>query len=156
MREIKDGIELLSTLLSKLQGKAVAGDLERLARLLERLDDMSVAQFCTLVEKAVEGGAEQPTRTATSRQKARDDALIQQYLDELRQSEGSLGSFESVVSRINKDKKMRIVELKALADIYLGVEGTYAKKQEAIKAILDKRSDDASVQRRLKGIPDIF
>jgi hypothetical protein len=100
------------------------------------------------VEKALSGGLQKPPRS-----KASDGASVQSLLQELRDAEGSHDLFESLFANI---EKMRTADLYALAKEYTGVDGSYRKKADALKAIREKRAADASVERQLRGVPGIF
>ena len=148
VRELREGLDLLSKLLSSWQARTAAGDLDRLAHLFEQHADLSVTEFCSAVEKALSQGAQ-----GSPKQKSQDDELVQRWLQDLRQSESSPALFESLLPKI---EKMRNADLFALATAYSGIEGGYRKKGDAIKAIREKRAADASVQRQLKGVSGIF
>src|SRR5262249_51266132 len=120
VRELREGLNLLGKLLSSWQAKAPAADLDRLARLLEQHGDLSVAEFCAIVERALQSLAPQEPHEAPS---------IETWLSELRESENSPELFEPLFTKI---KKMRNPELFALANAYCGVEGSYKKKTDAI------------------------
>src|SRR5262252_4910723 len=139
VRELRLGIEHLNQLLSSWQAKAAAGDLDRLAVLLQKHDDLSVTEFCAAVERALQPptqGHQQPVS-------------IETWLEELRHSEKSKELFEPVMSRI---KKMPNRELFALANAYCGIDGKFKKKADAVEAIREKSVADGSVQRQMKGI----
>jgi hypothetical protein len=144
IRELREGLNLLGKLLSNWQARAPASDLDRLAGLLERHDDLSVAEFCAVVEKALE------SRTPPEQQEV---VSIETWLEDLRGAENSQELFEPLIAKI---KKMRNPELFALANAYCGIEGNFKKKTEAIEAIREKRGADGSARRQLKGITGIF
>jgi len=144
VRELRLGIEHLNKLLSSWQAKAAAGDLDRLAALLQKHDDLSVTEFCTAVESAFQ------TPSLRGHQQL---VPIETWLEELRQSENSKELFEPLISRI---KKMPNRELFALANAYCGIDAKFKKKADAVEAIREKSVADGSVQRQLKGISGIF
>src|SRR5262245_52829018 len=98
MREIRQGLGLLGDLVSSWQAKAAAGDLERLARLFERHDDMSVAQFCSAVEKAMEEDDQPGVKKNPSRQRSADQGLVQECLGDLRACEQEQEAFEQALT----------------------------------------------------------
>lgn len=150
VRDLREGLALLSQLLSSWQAKAAASDLERLAQLLGRHDELSAAEFCSAVEKALSQGSQ---NAESSPRRKTDDATVQRWLEDLRQAENSPDRFELLMPKI---EKMRNTDLFALANAYCGIQGNYRRKADAIKAIRETRTSDASARRQLKGISGIF
>jgi hypothetical protein len=148
VQELREGLQLLTKLLASWQAKAAANDLDRLAQLFERHDELSIAEFCAKVDRALSSPAQNPLV-----QGQLDNVLVERRLQELRESEHSKELFERVVGTL---EAMRLAELSALANAYGGVEQRYRRKADAIKAIRDKRGGDTSARRQLKGISGIF
>src|SRR5215813_8434533 len=147
VRELREGLTLLAKLLSSWQAKSASGDLERLASLFERHDELSVAEFCAVVEKS---SSERPQRPSPPR--PIDGSSIQSLLQEMRQAENSQ-EFEALVK---KSEKLNKSDLDALANAYSGVEEKYRKKVDAIKAIREKRAADVSSRKERISVDGIF
>src|SRR5262245_13663748 len=108
VREFREGLALFSKMLSGWQSKSAARDLDWLALLFKQHDGLSVAEFCSLVEKSLSGGTQRPARTTPV-----DGSSVQSLLQELRQAESSQELFEPFITRI---ERLRNAELFALAN----------------------------------------
>jgi hypothetical protein len=144
VQDLREGLDHLKNLLSSWQARGAAGELDRLARLLQQYDDLSVADFCTAAESALRPPAPHEQH---------EEVSVEAWLQELHQSENSQELFEPLISKI---KKMKSRELYTLANSYCGSDVKFKKKADALEAIREKRGADSSVQRQLKGVSGIF
>lgn len=127
-------LEFLKVAQSK---KVVVDNVEKLINLLEAHSYLSPLQFDELATQApVSSGASQRTRSS----KTRAD-VVSHYTEVLNASAEKFDhqSFDNVVERLSRDRRVRKQEIRAISESFLGYSpSSSAKKGEMIKMLSDR------------------
>lgn len=143
---------LRNTLKSWQVSKDTSKSLERLETLLSGFDDLTVIQFCNKAEKALTGTTPKQSRKPV---KLHQDA-IDQFSDELSSTGEDRVLFLSFFADLKADKRVRLGELRLIANSYIGNNKTYRNKSDAFEDIELTFEAKISTTRRLKNTSDIF
>jgi hypothetical protein len=153
VKELREGLNnLRNTLKSWQVSKSSSNDLERLETLLAGFDDLTVTQFCNKAEKALTGTTPKQSRKSV---KLHQDA-IDQFTDELNSIGEDRVLFLSFFADLKADKRIRLSELRLVANSYIGNNKTYRNKSDAFEDIELTFEAKISTTRRLKNTSDIF
>jgi hypothetical protein len=139
-RRLREVLIQLQAVLAAAQCKAGAKNTDTLAVLLEHCHHGTIADF---VDDAKSWRPQPKSRTSKSTGNESQD-LVDRYLKDLRDSENESSRFDEVVSKLAKDKRIRVPEMRMIASLYLGFE--LAKKKgraPSLQAIVDRQALDA-------------
>lgn len=152
-------IEQLRLALRKLQGSDPSWSSVEAQDALHRLDDalephseLTVLEFCDrlALTKPKKAKASKPTNTSQP-----SSLIVDQYLSDLRATLDDPDAFKAVVSKLKKDKSVRIIEAKAIASELTEIK-SFKNKTEAFNAILQRQLSHLRTQHRRSHIKDIF
>lgn len=132
--------------------KSTSNDLERLETLLSGFDKLTVTQFCNQAEKALTGNISRQPKRGT---KLNQDA-IEYHTQKLDNVSEDRVLFMSFFADLKADKRMRLNELRKIANSYIGNEKSYRKKSDAFEDIELTFEAKISTTRRLRNTSDIF
>ncbi len=154
----------------------MAEDVQRLSRLLEAYDDVSVEAFC---EHAAAVLAEMPptaavcppgknTGTVGNRVQSEQakkrvssaggsaEAHIERYAERLERQLSNPVAFQAVLSELETDKAVRMQQLNAIANHITGGRTRYSSRARALKAIREMQRQHQLSQTRRAQVRDIF
>lgn len=139
---------------------ADGASLQAFCLLLADYQDLTVDEFCRKARdglqkktKPSKAASPKPANAATH---AVNEPAIGRYLGELEQTKADSRQFETVVTRMKKDKDVRIAEAREIARRFMGSSHPYKTKPEAAKAILQRQITDIRAAGKAKHISDIF
>jgi len=132
--QLKSSLDSLQHILVDVNAKGAAKEFAKLTELLGEHEGETVTDFVSKVRKALNGkAAPKPARTSLPRVD-----LIKKYADKLSDPELSQEDFEQLMTALGADRKIRNIELFAIANQYLGAEINHKSKAQAIKSIRQK------------------
>lgn len=131
--------------------KSGLSDLQRLNACLAQFDELTVAQFCKNCDLLI-GSRE---GSAAGRATVNSDAVAA-YLEKLSGCEGDRAQFQAVLAKLQADKQLRIGEISAIAQGYVGGTSKYKKKADAFKDISLRFDAHIAGAQRLAAAADIF
>jgi len=148
-------LQATGEMLSRWGASASASkDLQRLIDLMSRDDELSVAQFCAKVEKALEAeGGRQPSG---SRAKGPDKELADDYIEKIRSPQITRSDFIEIIGQLKKDKKCRLQELDYIANALTRAGRKYRSKKDAIEDIERYGHRRLDVGRRMEDTSSVF
>jgi len=133
--------------------KATA-DIQRLIDLMSNHEDLSVAQFCAKVEKALNAqGAE---HSPTSNSKEIYQQVADDYIEKMRSPQLSRGEMTNIIDEIKKDKKCRLQELDYIANALTNAGRKYRSKKNALEDIQRYGHRRLDVDRRMQDTSGVF
>lgn len=145
---IQQAHRALTKLRQLLQSAAAKGpekDVAVLIDLLEGVNCSSVSEFVLAAKSWIAKRESKPTKGGAI---ARAD-VVAAYLHDLRISESDNQVFDLVLSRLSKDKRVRVEEMKQIASQYLGFDLAKKKnKKDALQAIADRQALNARQNAR--------
>lgn len=125
-------------------------DLCELIALLKDNKDLEIVEFCKMAKNGLS------TKSKRASNQKLNEVAVARYLSELKQTKTRNAEFEAVVSRMKKDRSIRIAEAKAIAKKFVSDKRTYKTKAEIFRAILQRQIDDKRAQSKVERINDIF
>ncbi|MGH6815088.1 MAG: hypothetical protein ACREC6_05235 [Hyphomicrobiaceae bacterium] len=141
LRTIQSVLQEFQALLRLSTALKTASDIGRIVMLLEGCGHETIAAFVADARADVQQQAMRARKTPTPQ--LRID-VVQAYADELTAHSQDYDAFNLVVARLKEDKKkVRAVEMKAIADRYSGYDTRRKKRGEALKAIQERQRLDA-------------
>jgi hypothetical protein len=148
--------KLLGTLASVFLlagGKSAASDVEKLCAFLGDWGDAPIAQIIADAKASIAPAAMIQRSGGMTREpkppKEIQASVVQQYASDLRQTSAINTSFDEVMERIKKDKRVRLEELREIVGLYLGEPPRRtAKKTDLLKRIIDAQALDARQRAR--------
>jgi ribosome-binding protein aMBF1 (putative translation factor) len=142
-------------MLSKWNGSVQAGkDLDRLIELMAGQEELSVAQFCAKVDKALKDASSTPP--SHSRRKKPDQELVTHYTKRLSAPDLRRDELEDIIFHLQKDKNCRLVEMGKIANTLMNSEKSYRSKKEAIQDIERYTHRRLDVGRRMEDTSSVF
>ena len=139
-----------SVLAQAQASKSTRSELERFNAALAACEDLTVAEFEKLVADAMGKAPPKPAAKALNKD------LVVAYREKVVAAGEDPASFEGVMSELSADKSVRIAELSAIAQAYVGGTSAYKKKADAIRDIRLRFASKRSATRRLEAQSDIF
>lgn len=150
--ELRQLLSTLESLLSQAQAsKSAISDLQRLNTCLGQFDELSVAQFCKKCDLLI-GSREEGAATRSTI----NEAAVTSYLNELSRCGSDRAQFEGVLAKLKADKNLRIGEINAIAQGYVGGTSKYKKKVDAFRDISLRFDAHMSGVQRLAASSEIF
>ena len=134
--------------------QSVLGDLKKVDACLSQFDQLTVTQFCKKCDSlaASQAGA---ARGAPARPTVNQNAVAS-YVERLSSAGGDQAQFEGVLAEMKADKSLRLAEIGAIAQAFVGGTSKYSKKADAFKDISLRFDAHISGKQRLSAASDIF
>jgi hypothetical protein len=129
-------------------------DLQRVIDLMSRDEELSVAQFCAKVEKALDG-REQRAASA-SRAAHTNTEYADAYIEQLRSPSLQRADLSEIVERLKKDKKCRLQEVAHIANALTKSGRKYRSKKDAIQDVEKYAHRRLDVGRRMEDTSSVF
>ena len=129
-------------------------DLQRIIDLMSRDEELSVAQFCAKVEKALEG-SEQKTASG-GRSASTNTEYVETYVEQLRSPSIRRSDLRDIVDRLKEDKKCRLQEVAHIANALTKSGRKYRSKKDAIQDIERYAHRRLDVGRRMEDTSSVF
>lgn len=129
-------------------------DLQRLIDLMAQDENLSVAQFCAKVERAIEGRQSRTTTSAGAQELHTE--LADRYIKKIRSSDLTRSGLREIVDQLKNDKKCRLQELDYIANALSQSGRKYRNKKQAIQDIERYGHRRLDVERRMEDTSSIF
>lgn len=144
VERIKAGLEKLLPVLEEWDAGKVSKDFQKLVELMDGYEDMTIDAFCKKAREGLEG-----KKTAASANKS---ALKQDVVDAhvvlLKGSISDESAFMETLKAINADKLIRLAEMKAIAQDFMGLTPLAKSKKALIEEIKTKRAQDIRTEHK--------
>ena len=156
VKELRQGLQTLQVTLSAWESKAArVKDFERLLELLAGYDEMSVAEFCRRAESAL-ANADGSRRVSKTSGQAPKESVVSNYVEKLTSADLDRMKLIAILSEIKADKKVRVIDMKAIANSLSGSDEAFRTKNAAMKTIEGWAHRKLDTERRIKGTSGIF
>lgn len=146
VKSIKAGMKRLLPVLEAWEAKKVARDFEKLIKLMDGFDDMTMAEFCQKARQGLETKNNVPSKGVNGLRQH----LVEGYVNSLKQAQSQDRLFSSAIEELKTDKLVRKQELTAIATRYIGHEPTNTNKQEILREIIIGRAKDLRTKHKFK------
>ncbi len=145
VENVKAGLEKLLPVLETWEATKVSKDFQKLVELMDGYEDMTIDAFCKKAREGLEGRKKASGGAAELRQ-----AVVDGHVEALKTSNDSDGQFNSVIDAIASDKQVRMKELKAIAEGYMGLTPLAKKKNELLDEMKTLRAQNFRTDHKLK------
>jgi len=129
-------------------------DLQRIIDLMSRDGELSVAQFCAKVEKALDD--RQQTASSEGRAAQTNTEYAETYIEQIQSTSLQRSELSEIVDRLKKDKKCRLQELDYIANSLTQSGRKYRSKKQAIQDIERYAHRRLDVGRRMEDTSSVF
>ncbi|HWK32688.1 MAG TPA: hypothetical protein VNR51_03280, partial [Hyphomicrobium sp.] len=132
---------------------------------LQPLDDLNVGELAKVVAPALTKRTalevrrqEQAARTAARAKStaANKAEIVARYLQELEATKSDNIAFEQVISRLEKDRAIKTVDIEQIAQRFTSSSAKYRTKRAAAKAMLNRQIADRRAEQRSSQVSGIF
>lgn len=145
VENVKAGLEKLLPVLETWEATKVSKDFQKLVELMDGYEDMTIDAFCKKAREGLEGRKKASGSAAALRQ-----AVVDAHVEALKTSNDNDGEFNSAVDAIASDKQVRMKELKAIAEGYMGLTPLAKKKNDLLDEIKTLRAQNFRTDHKLK------
>ncbi len=168
---LKNGLLKLIPLLQSFGAKKLIPELEKLIRLMEAHENLSVDVFIRQARAGLEGGtagkagrrntqADDNRGHTTGPRKAPaggevKSGLIAAYITKLENSSSADEEFQNAMEELSGDKRVRVIELKEIAAGFMGFQATGQKRADLLDEIKRKRAQDLRTRYKLKLLSEL-
>jgi hypothetical protein len=155
MKDMVAGLKAMEAMLSSWSASTQASkDINRIVDLMSRNEELSVAQFCTKVEKALD--AHEGNSTAASPVKDTNKAHADAYIERIKSPELTRAQLTEIVNHLKSDKTCRLRELDYIANAMTQSGRKYRSKKDAIQEIERFGHRRLDVGRRMEDTSGVF
>lgn len=147
MGQIQNYLKQLQALFIELKKKPAADDMRRIIELIAACNQPSLGGFLNKVRDALEKAAQKPVKKASRAAPLRED-LARAYADKLTKVSENNQAFDTLIKEVKADRKLRIQEMRKIAEFYLGHETAGKTKAAALNAIIQRQALDAAYQAK--------
>lgn len=145
VENVKAGLEKLLPVLETWEATKVSKDFQKLVELMDGYEDMTIDAFCNKAREGLEGRKKASASAAALRQ-----AVVDGHVEALKGANDNDGAFHSALDVIGSDKQVRMKELKAIAEGYMGLTPLAKKKNDLLDEIKTLRAQNFRTDHKLK------
>lgn len=149
------GLKATEAMLSSWSASAQASRaLHRIIDLMSQDEELTVAQFCSKVEKALDRNNQKDNAASRATQVNTEQA--DHYIEKLRSPALQRTDLADVIERLRKDRKCRLQELDYIANALTRSGRKYRSKKDAIQDIERYANRRLDVGRRMEDTSEVF
>lgn len=137
VERIKAGLEKLLPVLEEWEAGKVSKDFQKLVELMDGYEDMTIDAFCKKAREGLEG-----KKAATASKAAINQSVVDARVMLLKDGISDEGAFMAALKDIGSDKQVRLTEMKAIAQGFMGLTPLAKSKKALIEEIKTKRAQD--------------
>ncbi len=145
VQNVKTGLEKLLPVLETWEATKVSKDFQKLVELMDGYEDMTIDAFCKKAREGLEG-RKKPAGNAT----AIRQEVVDAHVLSLKSANENDGQFSTAIDTLRTDKQVRMKELKAIAEGYMGLTPLSKKKNDLIDEIKTLRAQNFRTEHKLK------
>ena len=146
VQNVKAGLEKLLPVLETWEATKVSKDFQKLVELMDGYEDMTIDAFC----KKARDGLEGPKKSTGVRTTALKQDVVNAHISSLKAANENDADFTEAMNALKSDKKVRMKELKAIAEGYMGLTPLSKKKLELLDEIKTLRAQNFRTEHKLK------
>ena len=150
VKTLKSGLETLVPVLEGWEAKKAVQDFEKLIELMDGHEDMTVDAFCKKARTGLTGNSSATPKRSSSGTRGVRKAVVKNHVLALKASGNSEADFTSALKSVGADKQVRLKELKAIAQEFMGLTPLSSKKQDLLKEIKTKWAQDLRTAHKFK------
>lgn len=145
VENVKAGLEKLLPVLESWEATKVTKDFQKLVELMDGYEDMTIDSFCKKAREGLEGRKKPAGGAAAIKQD-----VVDRHVASLKAANENDGEFSSAIEALKTDKQVRIKELKAVAEGYMGLTPLSKKKNDLLEEMKTLRAQNFRTEHKLK------
>lgn len=150
VKALKSGLQKLVPVLEDWEAKRVVQDFEKLIELMDGHEDMTVDAFCKKARTGLEGKSGATSKRSSGGASGLRQAVVDGHVQALKASGNSEADFTTALQSVGTDKQVRLKELKAIAQGFMGLAPMTSKKQDLLNEIKTKWAQDLRTAHKFK------
>ena len=150
VKALKSGLEKLVPVLQEWEAKKAVQDFEKLIELMDDHEDMTVDAFCKKARAGLEGKSGAKPKRSSGGASGLRQAVVDEHVQALKASGNSEADFTTALQSVGTDKQVRLKELKAIAQEFMGLAPLSSKKQDLLNEIKTKWAQDLRTAHKFK------
>ena len=150
VKALKSGLEKLIPVLTEWEAKKAVQDFEKLIELMDGHEDMTVDAFCKKARAGLEGESSATSKRSSGSASGLRQAVVDGHVQALKASGNSEADFTAALQSVGTDKQVRLKELKAIAQEFMGLAPLTSKKQDLLNEIKTKWAQDLRTAHKFK------